>query len=113
LALWFAPALVLLARQASWTALALSARACLRNWPAMLVYGLALMGVGLLFELLARLPVQLGLPAVVTQFVVLLLVPFLMAIGAASTYRAYAAIFAAGERASGPAAAAGITELDA
>lgn len=113
LALWFAPALVLLAGQPSWAALALSARACLRNWLPMLVYGLALMGVGLLFELLARLPALLGLPAVVTQLLVLLLVPFLMAIGAASTYRAYAAIFAAGEQPPGPAVAAAITELDA
>jgi uncharacterized membrane protein len=78
MATWFAPALVLFGGARPLTALGVSFKAVARNWPAMLVNGLALGGV--LF-LAALVPLMLGL---------LVAMPVLFA----SLYASYQAIFA-------------------
>jgi hypothetical protein len=52
MAYWFAPALVALADQSAWNAYKLSFRACRKNWPAFLVFSLALLVVGIIFILI-------------------------------------------------------------
>jgi len=78
MATWFAPALIVLHDLAPGAALKASFFACLRNWVPFLVYGVAL----LLLGLLAAIPVGLGY---------LVLVPVLVA----SVYTAYRDIFCA------------------
>lgn len=78
MATWFAPALILFGGARPATALGVSLRAVARNWPAMLVNGIAL---GLLLFLAALVPMLLGL---------LVAMPVLFG----SLYASYQAIFA-------------------
>jgi len=45
---WFAPALAALADKTAWNAYKMSFRGCLKNWAAFLIYGLAVLVVGIL-----------------------------------------------------------------
>jgi uncharacterized membrane protein len=56
MAFWFAPALIVLRGEEPFAAMKASFNACLRNIPPFLVYGL----VGLLFAILATIPLGLG-----------------------------------------------------
>ena len=76
MAFWFAPALVVLRGDEPWSAMKTSFHACLRNIPPFLVYGL----LGLLFAILACIPLFLGL---------LVLIP----VGIATVYTSYKEIF--------------------
>jgi uncharacterized membrane protein len=76
MAFWFAPALVVLRDDAPIDAMKSSFRACLRNMAPFLIYGL----LGLLFAVLACIPLFLGL---------LVLVP----VGIATVYTSYKDIF--------------------
>lgn len=78
MATWFAPALILFGGARPMTALGVSLKAVLRNWPAMLVNSLAL---GLLLFVSALVPFLLGL---------LVAMPILFG----SLYASYQAIFA-------------------
>lgn len=78
MATWFAPALILFGGARPATALGVSLKAVARNWPAMLVNGIAL---GLLLFLAALVPMLLGL---------LVAMPVLFG----SLYASYQAIFA-------------------
>lgn len=78
MALWFAPALVILHGQPATRAMALSFRGCLRNMLPFLMYGVGMLGLGVL----ASLPLFLGW---------LVLGPVLVA----SLYAAYRDIFVA------------------
>jgi uncharacterized membrane protein len=82
MAIWFAPALIVLRDLAPGAALKASFFACLRNWIPFLVYSVVL----LLLCLVAAIPAGLGF---------LVLIPVL----AASVYTAYRDIFCAGEKA--------------
>lgn len=75
-ATWFAPALILFGNAAPLQAMGLSLKACLRNWPAMLLNGLAMIPV----FLLAAIPI-VGM---------LVMVPVLLA----TAYLGYQAMFA-------------------
>ena len=80
MAIWFAPALIVLHELAPVAALKASFFACLRNWIPFLVYGVVMLVLGLV----AAIPFGLGL---------LVLVPVL----AVSVYTAYRDIFCAGQ----------------
>lgn len=80
MATWFAPALIILHELAPVAALKASFYACLRNWIPFLIYGLAMLVLGVL----AAIPAGLGF---------LVLVPVL----AASVYTAYRDIFRAAQ----------------
>jgi len=56
MAYWFAPALVVFRGDAPWAAMKTSFRACLRNMPPFLVYGI----VGFLLAIAASIPFGLG-----------------------------------------------------
>ena len=76
MAFWFAPALIVLRGEGPWAAMMTSFRACLRNIPPFLIFGL----LGLLFAILASIPLGLG-------FLVLL------PVGTATVYTSYKEIF--------------------
>ena len=76
MAFWFAPALIVLRGDAPWAAMMTSFRACMRNIPPFLIYGL----LGLLFAILASIPLALGF---------LVLIP----VGMATIYTSYKEIF--------------------
>jgi uncharacterized membrane protein len=57
MAFWFAPALIVLRGDEPLAAMTTSFRACLRNVPPFLIYGL----LGLVFMILACIPLFLGL----------------------------------------------------
>jgi uncharacterized membrane protein len=76
MAFWFAPALVMFRGDEPFAAMKTSFRACLRNIPPFLVYGL----LGILFIVLACIPVFLGL---------IVLIP----VGIATVYTSYKDIF--------------------
>ncbi|MGP1679427.1 MAG: BPSS1780 family membrane protein [Burkholderiales bacterium] len=80
MAVWFAPALIVLNELAPVAALKASYFACARNWIPFLVYGVVL----LLLGIVAAIPVGLGL---------LVLIPVLIA----SVYTAYRDIFCGGQ----------------
>ena len=80
MATWFAPALIVLHELAPIAALKASFYACLRNWIPFLIYGLAMLVLGIL----AAIPVGLGF---------LVLIPVLVA----SVYTAYRDIFRAAQ----------------
>ena len=80
MAIWFAPALIVLHEVAPMAALRASFYACLNNWLPFLIYSVALLVLGLV----AAIPAGLGY---------LVLVPVL----AASVYTAYRDIFCAGQ----------------
>lgn len=79
MAIWFAPALIVLNQLTPGAALKASFFACLKNWMPFLVYGVVL----LVFAIVATIPAGLGF---------LVLIPVL----AASVYTAYRDIFCAG-----------------
>ena len=79
MAIWFAPALIVLHDVAPVAALQASFFACLRNWIPFLVYGVVM----LVFGMIAAIPLGLGY---------LVLIPVLIA----SVYTAYRDIFCAG-----------------
>jgi uncharacterized membrane protein len=76
MAFWFAPALIVLRGDEPFAAMKTSFRACLRNIPPFLIYGL----LGILFIVLACIPVFLGL---------IVLIP----VGIATVYTSYKDIF--------------------
>jgi uncharacterized membrane protein len=76
MAFWFAPALVVLRGDEPFAAMKTSFRACMRNIPPFLVYGL----LGILFAILATIPLGLG-------FIVLI------PVGMATVYTSYKEIF--------------------
>jgi uncharacterized membrane protein len=78
MAFWFAPALIVLRGDEPVAAMKASFRACLRNVPPFLIYGL----LGLLFLILACIPLFLGL---------VVLIP----VGIATIYTSYKDIFGA------------------
>jgi uncharacterized membrane protein len=78
MAFWFAPALIVLRGDEPVAAMKASFRACLRNLPPFLIYGL----LGLLFLILACIPLFLGL---------VVLIP----VGIATIYTSYKDIFGA------------------
>jgi uncharacterized membrane protein len=78
MAFWFAPALIVLRGDEPWPAMTASFRACLRNVPPFLVYGL----LGLAFVIVACIPLFLGM---------LVLIP----VGIATVYTSYKDIFGA------------------
>lgn len=80
MATWFAPALIILHELAPLAALKASFHACLRNWIPFLIYGLAMLVLGIL----AAIPAGLGF---------LVLIPVLTA----SVYTAYRDIFRAAQ----------------
>ena len=76
MAFWFAPALIVLRGDGPWDAMMTSFRACLRNIPPFLIWGL----LGLAFAILASIPLGLGF---------LVLFP----VGTATVYTSYKEIF--------------------
>ena len=76
MAFWFAPALVVFRGDEPFAAMKTSFRACLRNIPPFLIYGL----LGILFMILACIPIFLGL---------IVLIP----VGIATVYTSYKDIF--------------------
>ena len=76
MAFWFAPALIVLRGDGPWDAMMTSFRACLRNIPPFLIWGL----LGLVFAILASIPLGLGF---------LILFP----VGTATVYTSYKEIF--------------------
>lgn len=76
MAFWFAPALIVLSDVEPVTSMATSFRACLRNIPPFLVYGV----LGLVFAVIACIPLFLGL---------LVLIP----VGMASVYTSFKDVF--------------------
>ena len=56
MAVWFAPALVVLGGAAPWTAMKLSFSGCLKNFAPFLVYGL----IGVVLAIVASIPLMLG-----------------------------------------------------
>jgi uncharacterized membrane protein len=76
MAFWFAPALVVLRGDEPFAAMKTSFRACLRNMPPFLIYGL----LGILFAILASIPLGLG-------FIVLI------PVGMVTVYTSYKEIF--------------------
>jgi len=76
MAFWFAPALVVLRGDEPFAAMKTSFRACLRNMPPFLIYGL----LGIVFAILASIPLGLG-------FIVLI------PVGMVTVYTSYKEIF--------------------
>lgn len=76
MAFWFAPALIVLRGDEPLAAMKASFRACMRNIPPFLIYGL----LGILFAILAAIPLGLGF---------LVLIP----VGMATVYTSYKEIF--------------------
>jgi hypothetical protein len=101
LALWFAPALVVFQDAGPGTALAASLRAALANWRPLAVFGLAVLGVGVMVPLMLAQAIVAALPSQATLFVVqVALVLYGFAFAATlhiADYLCYRDVFHAGE----------------
>lgn len=98
--LYFAVPLVMFARARPLAALAASLRACLRNWAALLVFGLVIVGLGIaagLVAMLIAMPLMLafgeGAGAMLAQIPVLVVALVFQLILAGAQYRAFVEIF--------------------
>jgi hypothetical protein len=96
-ALWFAPALVVFSDAGSFRALSISLVACLRNLPAITLYGIGLMGM-LLVGLLLIAPILLIVGGSARSIVVMIAVVPLIAVYMISDYVAYRRVFHRSER---------------
>ena len=95
-ALWFAPALIVFSDATFGQALAVSCRACLRNWLAMLAYGVAIFLL-MLAVLSVAAPVLFLFRAAAPTFALVIAVP-LIAVLMISDYVSYRRIFHREER---------------
>ncbi len=93
---WYAPVLVAWHRLSLVKALFFSLVACLRNWPAFLVYGLGLLGVGILLPGLVVGLLGTLFPGAASFFTSLVTLPLLMVLAPtmfASFYVSYREVF--------------------
>lgn len=95
-ALWFAPALIVFSDATFFQALAVSCRACLRNWMAMIAYAVAIFLL-VLAAFAVSAPVLYLFQSAALTFAMILAVP-LTAIWMISDYVSYRRVFHSGER---------------
>ena len=95
-ALWFAPALIVFSDATFFQALAVSCRACLRNWVAMIAYGVAIFLLVLAAFAVAA-PVLFLFQSIALTFGMILAVP-LTAVWMISDYVSYRRVFHSDER---------------
>lgn len=96
-ALWFAPALVVFSDAGSFRAITVSFLACLRNIGALVMYGIALLGV-LIVAVIAIAPLLLIVGGSAQSVIVMIALVPLIAIYMISDYVAYRRVFHRSER---------------
>jgi hypothetical protein len=96
MATWFAPLLVHFHRQPPFAALRASFHACLGNWRAFLVYGVALTIVALLAATVSRLTDAVPVLGVLVSFAIVgALLAVMVPVGFITVYSSYEDVFAA------------------